>query len=150
MVIREFEEKYNELVNEFIVSIFIDEFGFENYRDILSNENNIEYKNDDGGLWIYFDDEDKIIGTVALKKSEDGQMILKKMYVDSNYRGTGIAQELFNIVIEFCKKNEIKEIMLSTFRELERAVKFYIKNGFQEMEELRRDDGARFFRLEIE
>lgn len=149
MEIKRFEEKYNDLVNQFVISIFLEEFGFEQYRNVLENESNIKFQENGGDLWICFDDEGKIIGTVAVERFEENKMILKKMYVNKKYRGKGIAQELFDKVLEFCKENVVKEIVLGTFHELERAIQFYTKNGFEEMEELRRDDGARFFKLEI-
>ena len=149
MEIKRFEEKYNDLVNQFIISIFLEEFGFEQYRNVLEKESNIKFQESGGDLWIYFDDDGKIIGTVAVENIEEDKMILKKMYVNKMYRGKGIAQELLDKVLEFCKENVIKEIVLGTFQELGRAIQFYIKNGFEEIEGLRRDDGARFFKLEI-
>ena len=43
ILIKKIEEKYNDRVNSFIISIFVDEYKFEQYKEGLSKVNNLEY-----------------------------------------------------------------------------------------------------------
>lgn len=80
---------------------------------------------------IYVAEENgKIIGSVAIKKVDENTAKLKRMYVDAQSQRKGIGQELLNKVLDYCKKNRFKEIVLTTYAEMASAVKFYQKNGF--------------------
>ena len=47
--IKKFENRYNEEVNNFIISVFVDEFGFEECRKELEEQDNDEYIQNRGG-----------------------------------------------------------------------------------------------------
>lgn len=147
--IKKFENRYNEEVNNFIISVFVDEFGFEERRKELEEQDNYEYIQNGGGLWIALDDEDNIIGTIGLKKHNDNDVELKKLYVRKDYRGKGVSKELYNIMLEESKKDNFNRIFLGTYDKLETAINFYLKRGFTQMEELDEDNGARYFELYI-
>lgn len=147
--IKKFENRYNEEVNNFIISVFVDEFGFEECRKELEEQDNYEYIQNGGGLWIALDDEDNIIGTIGLKKHNDNDAELKKLYVRKDYRGKGVSKELYNIMLEESKKDNFNRIFLGTYDKLETAINFYLKRGFTQMEELDEDNGARYFELYI-
>ena len=147
--IKKFENRYNEEVNNFIISVFVDEFGFEECRKELEEQDNYEYIQNGGGLWIALDDEDNIIGTIGLKKHNDNDVELKKLYVRKDYRGKGVSKEQYNIILEESKKDNFNRIFLGTYDKLETAINFYLKRGFTQMEELDEDNGARYFELYI-
>ena len=147
--IKKFENRYNEEVNNFIISVFVDEFGFEECRKELEEQDNYEYIQNGGDLWIALDDEDNIIGTIGLKKHNDNDVELKKLYVRKDYRGKGVSKELYNIMLEESKKDNFNRIFLGTYDKLETAINFYLKRGFTQMEELDEDNGARYFELYI-
>lgn len=148
--IKEFEDKYNEEVNQFIISVFVDEYGFEEFRNELNTQNNIDYINNGGKFWVAFDDTDNIIGTIALVKHNKTEVELKKLYVRSDYRGKGLSRELYSKVIETTKEEKYKRIFLSTYDKLDVAVKFYLKRGFTEIKELdSHGNGAKYFELYI-
>ena len=143
--IKEFEDRYNENVNDFIISIFVEEYGFEEYRKELEEQNNLEYIENGGGLWIALDEEDNVIGTIALRKINDFDAELKKLYVRKDYRGTGLSKDLYRRVME-----NYKRIVLGTYDKLETAINFYLKRGFTQLENLYdSDNGARYFELYI-
>ena len=39
-IIKEFEDRYNDEVNNFIISVFVEEYGFEQFRKGLQKQNN--------------------------------------------------------------------------------------------------------------
>ena len=103
--IKKFENRYNEEVNNFIISVFVDEFGFEECRKELEEQDNYEYIQNGGRLWIALDDDDNVIGTIGLKKHSDDDVELKKLYVRKDYRGKGVSKELYNTMLEESKKD---------------------------------------------
>ena len=110
--IKKFEDRYNEEVNKFIISVFVDEYGFEEYRNELNKQNNEEYIENGGNFWVAFDDDDNIIGTVALVKHSQSEAELKKLYVRSDYRGKGLSKELYSKVMDVSKEKNVQRIFL--------------------------------------
>ena len=146
--IKKFEDRYNEEVNKFIISVFVDEYGFEEYRNELNKQNNEEYIENGGNFWVAFDDDDNIIGTVALVKHSKSEAELKKLYVRSDYRGRGLSKELYSKVLEKKKKEEYRRIFLGTYDKLDTAITFYLKRGFTKIDNLdNNENGARYFEL---
>ena len=58
------------------------------------------------------------------------ELEVKNFYVEKEYRGTGIAQDLLNILVEFAKEKGYKRLELDSYKEFERAISFYEKNNF--------------------
>lgn len=145
--IKDYEKKYNKIVNDFIISIYVDEFGYECSRGELESHDNGIHVQKNGNLWIAFNNHDEIIGTIALIKHNNKDIELKKFYVRKDYRGKGVSKKLYNTALNFCKSNSIDRIFLWTYDKLHVAIKFYLKMGFEEIEHLRSDSGARCFEL---
>lgn len=59
---------------------------------------------------------------------------LQKMYCLKQTRGTGIAQQLLDLSLEFAKKY-YSRCYLETFENMVAANKFYVKNGFSLLDE---------------
>lgn len=147
--IKEYEEKYNDIVNNFIISIYVEEFGYECSRKELENHDNSIHINKKGNLWIAFNNQDEIIGTIAVIRHSPEDMELKKFYVRKDYRGKGVSKELYNTALNFCKSNSLGRLFLWTYDKLEVAINFYLKMGFTEIKDLRTESGARCFELLI-
>lgn len=145
--IKEFEEKYNNLVNDFIISIYVEEFGHETSRKELNNQDNSIFINKNGNLWIAFNNKDEIIGTIAVINHSDNNIELKKFYVRQDYRGKGVSKKLYNTALDFCKKKSFNRIFLWTYEKLDKAISFYLKAGFVEIQKERKESGARCFEL---
>ena len=125
--IKNYEETYNKAINDFIISIYVEEFGFEEHREDIEQHDNEIYKRSDGNLWIAVNEKDEIIGTIALLKHNDDNIELKKFYVRKDYRGQGVSKALYEKAIKMCKENGFKRIFLGTYEKLETAIQFYIK-----------------------
>ena len=149
-IIKEFDDRYNERVNDFIISVFVEEYGFEKFRKGLEQENNQEYIDNGGNLWIAIDEKDDVIGTIALKKHNNNEAEIKKLYVRNDYRGTGLSKELYSKVMETTKNRRFKRVFLGTYDKLERAINFYQRRGFTQIDELYdEEEGARYFELYV-
>ena len=125
--IRSYEESYDKAINDFIISIYVEEFGFEEHREEIEKHNNEIYKKSDGKLWIALNEKNEIVGTIALLKHSDDNVELKKFYVRKDYRGQGVPKALYEKVMDMCKESGFKRIFLGTYERLENAIQFYIK-----------------------
>ena len=68
---------------------------------------------------------------LSLKSKLSEKIIeLKRMYVYKNFRGLGIASKLLVTLEEWCRKNNYKQIILSTTSYQVEALNFYHKKGF--------------------
>ena len=145
----EYIDKYNEEINKFVISIYVEEHGFEEHRELIKNDDNSVYGKSGGNFWLAIDENGKIGGTIATYKHDDENIELKRLYVRKDFRGKGLSKELYETALNFCMENSFKKIVLGTYDKLETAIRFYLKRGFSEIEEKREDCGARFFELNI-
>lgn len=125
--IKEFEERYNKKVNDFVISIYVDEYGFEEHKIGIEKEDNSIYAKVGGNFWIAVDEKDEIIGTIAVYKHSDSDIEIKRLYVRKDYRGEGLSKALYEKVMELCRENSFKKIFLGTYDRLENAIYFYLK-----------------------
>lgn len=125
--IRSYEESYNKAINDFIISIYVEEFGFEEHREEIEKHDNEIYKKSDGELWIALNEKNEIVGTIALLKHSDDNVELKKFYVRKDYRGQGVSKALYEKAMNMCKESGFKRIFLGTYERIETAIQFYIK-----------------------
>lgn len=89
----------------------------------------------DRGGFIFFAQNEKgeIVGTVALKPDDDGEMELTKMGVIPAFRGYGIGKLLVKYCIDFAQEKGWKRLFLDSSRRLENAIDIYRKFGFKEI-----------------
>ena len=95
-------------------------------------------KKNNGNFWIAVDGKE-IIGTIALIDYKGGRGYLKRMYVQKNYRGLGVANMLLDTLLNYAKKKDYSEIFLGTIESMERANKFWKKCGFKKINSLPSD-----------
>lgn len=147
----EYKDRYKEKVVDLLVEIILNEFDMnENIEDIRNFDYN-SYKENGGNLWLAIDENDNVIATSGIQlNNEKNEAKLVRVYLNKEYRGTGIATEMLNMAIDFVKSIRIESIILGTYKKLERAVKFYEKNGFKEVYRDNNDDEfAKYYALEL-
>jgi GNAT superfamily N-acetyltransferase len=84
----------------------------------------------DGGKIIFVEHEGAIIGTVALRRLNDGCFELTKMAVDKAYRGLGAGSFLCKAAIDEAKEMGAITLVLYSQSELPVALSIYRKLGF--------------------
>ena len=84
----------------------------------------------------------RIIATIAVRQydkdfvefkdlySHESTASIWRLFVDKDYRRCGLATQLYNVVEEFCSKNNFNEIYLHTHKNLEAGFSFWKKVGF--------------------
>jgi len=116
---------------DLVFDIWINEYGFEVKREEYPDLHQIQsfYRDKGGQFWVALAN-DRIIGTVAYDLLNEGEYVLKRMFVEQSFRGMGVAQRLLDEIL-----NQLPcpcSVYLSTKEDQALAAKsFYLKNGFQ-------------------
>lgn len=89
------------------------------------------FQSGNGCFYIAIDSNtNTVIGTSGLKLLNSTQAALRKMYVDSSYRGQGVGYQLLQITLQYSDTNNINDVYLGTSLPMIDAHKFYSNNGF--------------------
>ncbi len=101
----------------------------EAQQDLLDIETH--YRRDGGEFWAAFHDGE-LVGTIALMATGHQAGAIRKMFVKKEFRGKdlGIAQNLLNELLGFCRSEGITDLYLGTVDMLKAAHRFYERNGF--------------------
>jgi len=83
-----------------------------------------------GGQIFFAKENNKIVGTCAVKRASAGSFELTKMAVSQNSQGKQIGKKLALAAIEFAKRKNARKVVLETSRKLEAALALYHKLGF--------------------
>ncbi len=130
MEILEYTNKYRQKTIDLLIKVAVDEHGFKDWEKWFKIFENEAYIENDGNCYIAIDDQDNVIGTISLRKIDSISGEVKNFYVEKEYRGSGISQELLNTLIEFAKTKGYKRLELDSYKEFNRALNFYKKNNF--------------------
>lgn len=144
----EYQEKYRKSLIKLVVNVFIEEFGFEHYRESYEAIDIMQYINDGGKCWIAIEDNE-VIGTISLINNKDKTAELKTMYIKKEHRGQGLSQKLLDIFLQYAIENNYEKVLLGTYDRLSRAIQFYKKNGFVEYEKEKYTYDDRYFCLDL-
>ena len=122
--------KYRNQIKDFINNITFTEFNITDWgtKDIDNMKN--RYLN----FWVELKD-DKVVGTLGVYE-ENGCVYIARVYIDNSLRGSGIATNMMNTALEYCKSLGYTKVHLSTIPEMERANFFYVKMGFKKVPSL--------------
>ena len=92
-----------------------------------------------GGLWVAFVDG-KGSGCAALREIDNETAEVKRMYVDPEMRGNGIARLLANHVIQQARDIGYRKLRLGTLATMKPAQSLYESLGFQSIPAYRPDE----------
>jgi len=73
-----------------------------------------------------------VVGCVALRDNGAGKGELKRMYVESSFRGGGVGRLLLDAAERGAKERGYRMLVLDTLRRLPSALSLYKRNGFKE------------------
>ena len=92
-----------------------------------SDYNDIRKKFD--RFWCLLSDE-KVLGTVAVKRLDETTSELKALYLSPELRGKGYGYKLLDLAVLFAKEKGYKKIVLDSMSKYTAALKLYEKYGF--------------------
>lgn len=90
------------------------------------------FEND--GLFLAVLDDDRVIGTGAIRKLDTSICELKRMWLFETYHGRGIGYQVFMQLLDFGRSKNYELMRLQTSLEQVRALAFYRKLRFYEIE----------------
>jgi len=92
-----------------------------------------------------------LIGSVAIKRLPDGSGELKRLYVRSPARGTGLGKRLAESAVERARERGYALLRLDTLPEMEAAQRIYASLGFKTADRYSDNPipGVLFFELEL-
>lgn len=135
MKIIEYKDEYKDEAIKLILHIQNDEARINLSLDEQPDLKDITgyYNHNGGGFWIALNDENHVIGTIALMRLNDGWGVLKKFSVRSDYRSQHVGLALYQTLIEFARAHEFRHIILDTPSVAEKSHRFYKSAGFREI-----------------
>lgn len=147
----EYTDMYKEKVVDLLSNIILKEFEIPEDIEFIKNYDYNFYKNSGGNFWIAVNEENDVIATTAIRKCcNEKEVELVRVYLNKEYRGTGIASQMLDVAISFAKDRKFEKIILGTYKKFERAIAFYEKHGFKEYNnEFAKNKNARYFALNI-
>lgn len=85
-----------------------------------------------GGIFLVLIDDERVVGTGAIRKLEDDICELKRMWFLKPYRGQGWAQKMAQMLFDFAKQASYRKMRLDLANEERQtqALRFYEKLGF--------------------
>ncbi len=144
--IREYKKDDKEQVIKLWVDVAVEEYGYKDWEEEIKILDENEYEKILVAL-----SEGKIIGSMAYKKAEKDIAELKRVYLYKEFRGMGIAKQLYNKVMDIIKQEGYKKIMVETWEKLPSGINFYIKNDFKLITKEDRGEDKRYvFMLNID
>lgn len=137
-----------ELILEYVEWLGID-LSFQNF-DKEINTLQVTYSKPDGALFIALKN-DKAVGVAGIKRFNEKECELKRMFVQTGSRGLGIGKLLLAKCIAIAKSLNYYTIKLDTADFMKSAIKLYTDNGFAEIAAYRYNpyDEARYFELNL-
>lgn len=134
MTITTYSDEHNLQVSQLIINIQRGEF---NVPITLADQPDLAiipefYQIKRGNFWVALNEENEVVGSIALIDMGGHEGAIRKMFVKKEYRGKefGIAQKLFDTLLDWSKSHDINALYLGTIERLQAAIRFYERNGF--------------------
>lgn len=124
--IREYEKSDKEELIKLWIKVSVEEYGYREWEEEIKKLGVKEYEK-----ILLAVNQGEIIGSMAYKKVNDEVAELKRVYLYKEYRGKGIAKNLYNGIIQIIKEKNYKKLMVETWENFQSGINFYLKNGFE-------------------
>lgn len=87
---------------------------------------------DNGGTFLVLLDQERVIGSGAIRQLNDDICELKRMWFIKEYRGRGLAKNMVQLLLDFARNAGYKKVRLDLFDEQKQAqaLEFYKRIGF--------------------
>ena len=116
---------------------------FDDMADISSNYTA------PSGIFLVLLDDDRVVGTGAIRRLDVQTCELKRMWFLPDYRGKGYGWKMAELLFEFARLAGYKQVRLDTAEVLERANKFYRRLGFYSIERYNDGPGTIFMEMQL-
>ena len=137
-----------ELILEYVDWLGID-LSFQNFDQEMAGLPKM-YNPGDGGLFIA-QINGEAVGIAGIRRFNEQDCEVKRMYVKPQSRGMGIGQLLLKQCLDTARKLEHKSVKLDTADFMKSAIKLYTDHGFEEIPAYRHNphESAKYFELDL-
>ncbi|MGN0513292.1 MAG: GNAT family N-acetyltransferase [Lachnospiraceae bacterium] len=134
----DYPQEVKALFSEYTQMLIEGDPSFQKYLDIQHYDDEIKhleikYGKPYGRLYLAYCDE-KVAGCIGLRKIDQQNCEMKRLYVRPQFRGNHIGDHLIRKIIEDAREIGYSHMLLDTLPFLESAVHMYKRYGFYEIE----------------
>ena len=151
----EYKDDVKSLFSEYTSMLIENESDFKDYLKIQNYDDELEnlqlkYGLPDGRIYLVYCDE-ILAGCIALRKIDDNNCEMKRLYVKPDFRGQHMGKVLVDRIIEDAKEIGYKHMLLDTFPFLKTAIQIYENCGFYEIPSYNNSpmDGLVYMKLDL-
>jgi len=154
MLIRRAESSREWADVDRLVRAYLAELPFEiDFQDLDRELANLsaDYGPPDGGALLAVDDGGTAVGVVGVRRFDDHDAELKRMYVAPEGRGLGMGRALGAAAVAVARDLGYQRLLLDTVDTMTAAISTYAGLGFVEIPTYRHNPlpGARYFALDL-
>ena len=134
----EHAEEVRALFSEYTDMLIAGDPRFKEYLDIQNYDAELshlegKYGLPDGRLYLLYCD-DKLAGSIGLRKLDHENCEMKRLYVRPEFRGLGLGSLLVRKLLDDAQEIGYRSMLLDTLPFLETAIKMYRSMGFYEID----------------
>lgn len=135
MQVRNYKRADADGVYNLVASIFASEFSDIPSKGFLADLENVEknYGQKNEGFWVV-EQDGRIVGVAGVKQEDGSTALLRRLFVNPNYRGRGIGSALVKEVLDFCKEHSYKKVSFLGNSKMSAAKNALLSMGFKEEE----------------
>lgn len=133
----DFPQEVGTLFSEYTQALVAGDPSFEKYLEIQNygeelNHLETKYGLPGGRLYLAYWNEE-LAGCIGLRKIDDENCEMKRLYVRQKYRGLHIGNQLVEKIMEDGRSMGYKHLLLDTLPFLQSAIHMYKQYGFYEI-----------------
>ena len=83
------------------------------------------------GAFFVVREDNVVVGSVGVERLNDGSAELHRLYLDAGLRGRGTGRALVETVLEWCRTQKIRRLILWSDTRFDQAHRLYERMGFQ-------------------
>lgn len=106
---------------------------FENSNEFVDMDNLQSNYFDNGGFFLAVMDDDRLVGSGAIRKLDAATAELKRIWLLEAYQGQGIGYRVVTMLFNFARNQGYHFVRLQTSPQQIRAIAFYNRLGFLEI-----------------
>ena len=81
----------------------------------------------------------------GIRDEPNNKLMISKLYVRRDLRGTGVGSGLLRFIESECEKRNLTTLWLTVNRFNDGPIQWYLRKGFEKVDEVKKDIGGGFF-----
>ena len=141
MIIRPFKQEDEKAVKDLILSILDQEFSVEKSAYPPTDLDAIvSHYHGPRDIFLVAVEDNRVIGTAAIKEDDEKTALLRRTFVDAAYRGKRFGSQLVDRALAFCREKGYKRVAFRGTSGMSQALVLIRRKGFKEKARVRLGD----------